>query len=163
MANQKILDRKQETINEIVETVKNSKTIVIFEYHNLTVADMTELRRKLKATDSDVRIYKNTLTKRALDSLNIDMGNELVGPKAMAYGTDIIAPIKVVSDFAKSHEALQIKIGYIDGEVAGIDVINKYASIPSREGLLTMFAGGLMSVVKDFAIGLDLHSQNLEK
>lgn len=163
MANQKILDKKQEIVNEIANTVKESKTVVLFEYQGLSVADMTELRRKLKATGSDVKINKNTLTKRALDSLNIDMDSELVGPKAMAYGTDIIAPIKVLSEFAKDHEALKIKIGYIDGELADLDVIKKYASIPSREGLLTMFAGGLMSVVKDFAIGLDLHSQNLEK
>lgn len=163
MANQKIIEAKQGIVNEIVDNVKNSSTFVLFEYQGLSVADMTSLRRKLRETGSDLKIYKNTLTKRALDSLNIDMSEELVGPKAMAFGTDTIAPIKVLSDFAKEHEALQMKIGMVDGEMADIEVLNKYASIPSREGLLTMLAGGLMQTVKDFAICLDLHSQNLEE
>lgn len=163
MANAKIIEKKQEVVNEIVNKVKDSSTFVLFEYQGLTVSDMTELRRKLREADSDLKIYKNTLTRRALNSLDIDMDSELAGPKAMAYGTDAIAPIKVLSDFAKTHEALQMKIGMVDGEIADIDTLKKYASIPSRDGLLTMFAGGLMQTVRDFAICLDLHSQNLEE
>ncbi|MCI8445421.1 MAG: 50S ribosomal protein L10 [Bacilli bacterium] len=163
MANAKIIEKKQEVVKEIVNNVKESSSFVLFEYQGLTVSDMTELRRKLRESGSDLKIYKNTLTKRALDSLNIDMTSELTGPKAMAYGTDAIAPIKVLHDFSKDHEALQMKIGMVDGEIADIDMLKKYASIPSRDGLLTMFAAGLMQKVKDFAICLDLHSQNLEK
>lgn len=163
MANAKIIEKKQEVVNEIVNKVNESSTFVLFEYQGLTVSDMTELRRKLREAGSDLKIYKNTLTRRALNSINIDMDAELAGPKAMAYGTDAIAPIKVLSDFAKTHEALQMKIGMVDGEIADIDTLKKYASIPSRDGLLTMFAGGLMQTVRDFAICLDLHSQNLEK
>lgn len=163
MANAKIIEKKQEVVNEIVNKVNESSTFVLFEYQGLTVSDMTELRRKLREAGSDLKIYKNTLTRRALNSINIDMDSELAGPKAMAYGTDAIAPIKVLSDFAKTHEALQMKIGMVDGEIADIDTLKKYASIPSRDGLLTMFAGGLMQTVRDFAICLDLHSQNLEE
>lgn len=163
MANVKIIEKKQEVVNEIINKVNESSTFVLFEYQGLTVSDMTELRRKLRETGSDLKIYKNTLTRRALNSINIDMDSELAGPKAMAFGTDAIAPIKVLSDFAKTHEALQMKIGMVDGEIADIDTLKKYASIPSRDGLLTMFAGGLMQTVRDFAICLDLHSQNLEK
>lgn len=163
MASKKILEAKQEVVNEIVNHVNDSATFVLFEYQGLSVADMTSLRRKLKETGSELKIYKNTLTKRALDSLNIDMTEELVGPKAIAFGTDTIAPIKVLADFAKDHEALQLKIGMIDGEIADTDKLKQYASIPSRDTLLTMFAAGLMSTVKDFAICLDLHSKNLEE
>lgn len=77
---------------------------------------MTELRRNLRTSGSDVKVYKNTLAKRALDSLNYDMQGELNGPKAMAYGKDVIAPIKALSDFAKSHPALELKIGVVDGK-----------------------------------------------
>ena len=163
MANQKIIEAKQGIVNEIVDNVKNSSTFVLFEYQGLSVADMTSLRRKLRETGSDLKIYKNTLTKRALDSLNIDMSEELVGPKAMAFGTDTIAPIKVLSDFAKEHEALQMKIGMVDGEMADIEVLNKYASIPSREGLLTMLASGLIGTVKDLSIALNMLSEEKEK
>ena len=162
MANVKVLERKQSIIDEISNNVKNSSAVVFFEYRGLTVSEMTSLRRKLRETGSDVKVYKNTLAKRALDSLNFDMQGELNGPKAMAYGTDVIAPIKVLSDFAKDHKALELKIGIVDGEVADYDMLAKLAATPSREQLLTMFAAGLLEHVKNVAICLDLHSQNLE-
>lgn len=163
MANQKILAQKQTVIDEITEKVKNSASLVVFEYHGLTVGETNELRRALKASGSELKVYKNTLVRRALETLNIDLDEELNGPKAFAFGTDVIAPIKTLSDFAKEHPALEIKVGYVDGEIAGIDLLKQYASIPSREGLLTMLAGGLMGVVRDLSICLDLYSQDLEK
>ena len=163
MANQKILEKKQVVIDEIANHAKESNAFILFEYQGLTVADMTELRRKLRESDSDLKIYKNTLTKRALDSLNIDLGDELNGPKAVAFGPDMIVPIKVLNEFAKTHEALQLKIGIVDGEVTDLDTLKKLAAIPSREGLLTMFASGLLQYQKEFAIGVDLYRQKLEE
>ncbi len=163
MANQKIIARKQETVNEITNKVKESSSTVLFEYHGLTVNETMELRRKLRDSGSDYKVYKNTLVKRALDSLNIDMDAELNGPKAIAFGTDAVAPIKVLSDFAKDHPALVMKIGYVDGQIADTNMLKQLASIPSREGLLTMLASGLMGVVKDLSICLDLYSKDLEK
>ena len=162
MANVKILERKQGIIDEIANKAKESASIVLVDYQGLTVGATNELRRKLRDTGSDLKIYKNTLTKRALDSLNIDLG-ELGGPKAVAFGTDAVAPIKVLSDYAKDHPALALKIGYVDGAVADEAMLKSLSQIPSREGLLTMLAGGLMQTVKEFAIALDLHAQNLEK
>lgn len=163
MANQKIIARKQETVNEITNKVKESSSTVLFEYHGLTVNETMELRRKLKEAGSEYKVYKNTLVKRALDSLNIDMDSELNGPKAIAFGTDAVAPIKVLSDFAKDHPALVMKVGYVDGQIADTNMLKQLASIPSREGLLTMLASGLMGVVKDLSICLDLYSKDLEK
>ena len=163
MANQKIIARKQETVNEITNKVKESSSTVLFEYHGLTVNETMELRRKLKESGSEYKVYKNTLVKRALDSLNIDMDSELNGPKAIAFGTDAVAPIKVLSDFAKDHPALVMKMGYVDGQIADTNMLKQLASIPSREGLLTMLAAGLMGVVKDLSICLDLYSKDLEK
>lgn len=162
MANPKILEQKQHTIDEIKEKFSNAATSVFFEYAGLTVAETTELRRKLKETDSELKIYKNTLAKRALDSLNIDLGDELNGPKAVAFGTDAIAPIKVLSDFAKDHPVLELKIGYVDGTITNKEELAKLAQVPGRETLLTMFAAGLLEHVKNVAICLDLHSKNLE-
>ena len=163
MANQKIIARKQETVNEITNKVKESSSTVLFEYHGLTVNETMELRRKLKESGSEYKVYKNTLVKRALDGLNIDMDSELNGPKAIAFGTDAVAPIKVLSDFAKDHPALVMKIGYVDGQIADTNMLKQLASIPSRDGLLTMLASGLMGVVKDLSICLDLYSKDLEK
>jgi len=163
MANQKILDKKQEIINEVAEKVKNSNSVVFFEYQGLTVSETNELRRKLKEADSEYKVYKNTLAARALNDLKIDLGETLEGPKAIAFSEDAIAPIKVLSDFAKTHQALQLKVGIVDGKVTNIDELKQLATIPSREGLLTMLAGGLMATVKDLSICLDLYSEKLEK
>ena len=163
MANQKIIEGKQQIVNEIVSKAKDSNCFVLVENQGLTVAETNELRRKLRETGSDFKIYKDTLMKRAMDALNIDFNAELEGPKALAFGSDAIAPLKVLSEFAKKTNKLEMKIGFVDGIVADAATLNTLASIPSREQLLTMFAGGLLQTVKDFAICLDLHSQNLEK
>ena len=95
--------------------------------------------------------------------MNINIDEHLNGPKAIAFGTDAVAPVKTLADFAKSHKALEIKVGVVDGSVADEKMLNELATIPSREGLLTMLAGGLMGVVRDLSICLDLYSQDLEK
>ena len=87
----------------------------------------------------------------------------MTGPKAIAFGTDAVAPIKTLSDFAKTHKALEIKAGVVEGELADQKMLSELAAIPSRDGLLTMFAGGLIEHAKNFAICLDLHAKNLEE
>lgn len=162
MANPKILEQKQSIIDEIKENVKESSSFIFLENHGLTVSETMELRRILRKSESELKIYKNTLVARALKDLDIDLADELNGPKVVAFGKDIIEPIKAVCEFAKKHENLVVKVGIVDGKVTGLDEINKLATIPSREGLLTMFASGLMAIPRDFAICLDLHSKNLE-
>ena len=163
MANQKIIEKKGQIVDEIVSKIKDSACVVLFENQGLTVSETNDLRRELRKNGSTFKIYKNTLAKRALDSLKIDFDSELEGPKAIAFGSDAIAPIKVLSEFAKKTNKLELKIGYVDGSVADANMLSTLANIPSREQLLTMFAGGLMQTCRDFAICLDLHSQNLEK
>ena len=80
----------------------------------------------------------------------------------LAYGTDAIAPIKTLSAFSKKHPALEFKIGIVDGKVADTAMLTALAAMPSRDQLLTMFAAGLIEHVKNVAICLDLHSQNME-
>lgn len=162
MANPKILEKKQIVIDEITNNVKESSSFIFLENNGLTVDETMELRRKLKESDSELKVYKNTLVARALKDLEIDLADELNGPKVVAFGKDIIEPIKAVNDFIKTHDKLIMKVGIVDGKITGLDELKKLATIPSREGLLTMFASGLLAIPKDFAICLDLHSKNLE-
>ena len=162
MANPKILEAKQKVIDEITNNVKESNSFIFLENNGLTVSETMELRRKLRESDSELKIYKNTLVARALKDLNIDLESELNGPKVVAFGKDMIEPIKIVSEFAKTHDKLTVKVGIVDGKITGLDELKKLATIPSREGLLTMFASGLLAIPRDFAICLDLHSKNLE-
>ena len=90
MANPKILEKKQAVIDEITENVKNSASFILLENHGLTVAETMELRRKLRESGSELKIYKNTLVARSLKSLDIDLEKELNGPKVFVYGKDTI-------------------------------------------------------------------------
>ena len=163
MASTKIIESKGNIVNEISDKVKNSESVILFSYQGLTVADMAELRRALKNVDSEVKVYKNTLVKRALDSLKINLETSfLEGPNAIVFGKELLEPIKAISEFAKNHEAAVIRVGIISGEVADLDVINKYATIPSRETLLTQLASGMMAYVRDLSIALDLYADKKE-
>lgn len=163
MASAKILENKKAVVKEIQDKVKNSESVIIFTYQGLTVSELSELRIKLREIDSEAKIYKNTLVRRALDDLKIDIEQFLEGPNAIVFGKDLLEPIKVISEFAKNHEKANITVGIISGAPADLDVIKEYASIPSREGLLTMLAGGMIQYVRDLAVGLNMYAEKLEK
>jgi large subunit ribosomal protein L10 len=163
MASEKILAQKQVVIDEIKERASNAKTIVLFDYRGMTDSETKELRIKLRESNSDYKVYKNTLMARAFNDLGIDLNAELNGPSAFAYGDDQIAPIKTLAEFAKTHPALVLKVGIVDGEKADQAKLAEYATIPSREGLLTMLAGGMIGIARDLSICLDLYSQQKEE
>ena len=164
MASKKILEAKSAVVSEISDKVKASESVIVFSYQGLTVAEFTELRRNLKDANGEVKIYKNTLVRRALNDLSIGMDEAfLEGPNAIVFGKTLLEPIKVLSKFAKEHEKATIRVGIISGNVASLETINEYASIPSREGLLTQLAGGMIQYVRDLSIALNLYSEQLEK
>ena len=163
MANAKVLEAKQKIIDEIKERVENSKSVVLFDYRGITDSEAKELRIKLRESGSDYKVYKNTLMARAFNDLKIDLNDSLVGPSAFAYSNDQVAAIKILTDFAKEHPALVLKVGIVDGEIADQAKLSEYATIPSREGLLTMLAGGMMGIPRDLSICLDLYSQQKEE
>lgn len=159
MANVNILSEKKSIVSEIKDRVNESNSVLFFEYRGLTVFELMELRRKLKNSGSDFKIYKNTLTKRALKDLNYDVEESMIGPNAVAFSKNVVEPIKALTDYAKTHQALEIKGGIVDGSVSSVEVIQKLATIPSREGLLTMVAGGMIGVVKNLSACLYLYSE----
>ena len=163
MASEKILNQKQVVIDEIKDRVQNAKTIVLFDYRGITDSESKELRSKLKENSSDYKVYKNTLMTRAFNDLGIDLSEGLTGPSAFAFSSDQIVPIKVLSDFAKNHPALVLKVGIVDGEKADQAKLVEYAKLPSREQLLTMLAGGMIGLVRDLSICLDLYSKQKEE
>lgn len=163
MASERILKQKQTVIDEIKERTENAKTIVLFDYRGITDSEAKELRIKLRESNSDYKVYKNTLMARAFNDLGIDLNEGLTGPSAFAFGEDQIAPIKTLAEFAKEHPALVLKVGIVDGEKADQAKLAEYATLPSRDGLLTMLAGGMMGIARDLSICLDLYSQQKEE
>lgn len=163
MASEKALKAKQVIIDEIKAHVQNAKTIVLFDYRGITDSEAKELRIKLRETNSDYKVYKNTLMARAFNELSIDLNEALNGPSAFAYGEDQVAPIKVLAEFAKNHPALSLKVGIVDGDKADKAKLAEYASLPSRDALLTMLAGGMIGLVRDLSVCLDLYSKQKEE
>ena len=149
---QNVLDAKKAVVEEITEKLQNSASTVVVEYRGLTVAEVTELRRQLRAESIDFKVYKNSMVSRAADAANLGELNEtLVGPNAFAFGTDAVAPARILAKFAKTHNALVIKSGVIEGKVFDAEAVNKFATLPNKEGLISMFLGCLQSPVIKFA------------
>ncbi len=163
MASKEILKQKEAIVNEITDKIEKSKTFLLLNYQGLTVSEIAELRNSLRDVNSDIKVYKNTLMNLALKNKKIELNDYMSGPNAYLFSDSIIEPIKVVSKFAKEHPALEVRVGYIDNEIVDVNTINQYATIPSMEGLLTMFAGGLIEHVRNLSIGLNLYAEKLEK
>ncbi len=162
MPSVKVLEMKKNVVEEIKEKIKDSKSLVLFDYCGLTDEVNKELRIKLRENESDYKVYKNTLLKLAFKDLDIDLGNYLEGPTAIAFSKDDIAAIKVLSECAKKNNTLVLKAGVVEGTVADQAKLDEFAKIPSREGLYTMLAGGMIGLVKDLSIALNLYAEQKE-
>ena len=162
MASERILNEKKQVVSEIVDKIKNSESVILFQYQGLTVAELTELRTQLREAGAEAKIYKNTLLNLACKELKINIDEFLEGPNAILFGKDLLEPIKVISKFAKDHDKLDIRVGVLSGSVADKSVIKEYASIPSRDGLLTMLASGMIQYVRDLSIALNLYAEKME-
>ena len=163
VANAKIIEQKASIVEEIKNKFENAKSVVLFNARGLKVSEVNELRRSLRESGSDYKVYKNTLAKRAVEGTDYDLASYLEGPTAISFSKDELAPVKIISDFAKDHKALEVKVGIVEGKLADVNALKEYAKIPSREGLLTMLAGGMIGVVRDLSICLDLYSKQKEE
>ena len=162
MASERILEEKKKIVSEITDKIQNSESVILFQYQGLTVSELTDLRNKFRDVNDEIKVYKNTLLKLACDGLNIDITEFLEGPNAILFGADLLEPIKVISEYAKKNNKLDIRVGVLSGSVSDKSVIAEYAAIPSREGLLTMLAGGMIQYVKDLSIALNLYAEKME-
>ena len=157
--------KKSEEVQVLAEKMQNINSFVIVDYSGLTVEQVTKLRRELTANGCEMRVIKNNITRRAAEAAGYkELSDTLVGPNAVAFSTeDSVSAAKVVYEFAKDNNALELKVGVVDGEYMNNEKILQIATIPTREVLLTMFAAGIMQPVKEVAIALHLHIENLEE
>jgi large subunit ribosomal protein L10 len=160
----KAIERKKVEVAALVERMQNSKSFVIVDYSGLTVEQVTKLRVELLENNCEIAVIKNNITKRAAQELGFgEIAETLVGPNAVAFSNaDSVSAAKIVYDFAQKNEALDLKVGVVDGEFMDNEKIQVIATIPSRDVLLTMIAAGLLQPIKEVAIGLDLMAQKLE-
>ncbi|KPV44163.1 50S ribosomal protein L10 [Alicyclobacillus ferrooxydans] len=147
------VQQKQAFVDELAERLAKSKSTIVTDYRGLSVAEVTELRRQLREAGVEYEVIKNTMTRRAAAKVEISgMDDLLTGPNAIAFGyDDVVAPAKVLFNFAKAHKALELKGGVVEGKVVGASEIESLATLPSREGLLSMLLSVLQAPMRNFA------------
>ncbi|MGX5389593.1 50S ribosomal protein L10 [Bacillus thuringiensis] len=150
----KVIETKQQVVTEIADKLRASKSTIVVDYRGLTVSEATELRKQLREAGVEFKVYKNSLTRRAAESAEMAELNEfLTGPNAIAFSNeDVVAPAKVLNDFATKHEALEIKAGVIEGKLVTLDEVKAIATLPSREGLLSMLLSVLQAPIRNLAL-----------
>ncbi|OEH86315.1 50S ribosomal protein L10 [Desulfuribacillus stibiiarsenatis] len=151
-----VREEKAQVVELLVEKIQNSKSTIVADYRGLNVKQVTELRKKLRESGIEFKVVKNTLTRRATEKTNFTALDEvLVGPTAIAFGEeDAVTAAKVLVDFAKKNDKLEIKGGIVEGQVVSVDEIKALASLPSREGLISMFLSVLQAPVRNFALAV---------
>lgn len=166
---------KVSAVAEIVENLNKSTAAVLTDYRGLTAEEMTELRRGLREGGVNFKIFKNTLATIAAREAGLDdLAGMLVGPTAIAFGfDDPIALAKMLNDFAKTHDALEIKGGILEKQIIDSAKVEELAKLPGREQLIAQFIGmlnmplvrlvtALHKPVRDLAVTLGQVVQNKE-
>ncbi|MCR5403710.1 MAG: 50S ribosomal protein L10 [Butyrivibrio sp.] len=149
------VELKQPVVNEISEKIKDAQAVVLVDHRGLTVAQDTELRKKLREEGVSYKVYKNTMMNFAFKGTDYEKLSEaglLNGPSAMAVSTtDPAAPARVLYEFAKKAKALEIKGGVVEGKFFDAQAMTEIAQIPSRDVLLSRLLGSMQSPIANFA------------
>lgn len=153
MPSEKVLEAKKAQVAEVIDVLKEAQTGVLVDYRGLTVEEDTDLRTKLRQANVKYFVMKNTLLLRAAKEVGLEALEEaLHGPTAIAVSSeDAVAPAKVLSDFAKENEKLEIKSGFMDGAIMSLDEIKKLAATPNMDTLIAKMMGSLNSPISSLA------------
>lgn len=135
-----------------MERMRENTGVLLTDYQGLTVAEISELRSKLRSLKCEYKVIKNTLSKIALEKMGLnDFAKNFEGPTAVAFEKgDPVSAAKVIVDFTKEHAKLKIKAGMLGEKLLSIDDIKSLASLPSREVLLARLLGSMQSSVSGF-------------
>ena len=159
-----IIAKKAEQVAIVAEKMKAAASIVVVDSRGLTVDQDTVLRRNLRESGVEFKVIKNSILTRAAEEAGLeDLKGLFVGPSAVAFSNeDVIAPAKILNDFAKTADALEIKGGAIEGAVASKEEILALATLPNREGLLSMLLSVLQAPVRNVAYAVKAVAESKE-
>jgi len=149
-----VIELKKQIVDEITAKFQASQSTIVVDYRGLTVGEVTELRKQLREAGIDFKVYKNSMTRRAAEAAGLSgLNDALTGPNAIAFSNeDVVAPAKILNDFAKKNEALEIKAGVIEGNITSVEEVKALAELPSREGLLSMLLSVLQAPIRNLAL-----------
>ena len=148
-----VIAKKAELVEAVAEKMKAAASIVVVDSRGLTVEQDTNLRRSLRDAGVELKVIKNSILSRAAEKAGLDdMKDLFVGPSAVAFSNeDVVAPAKIINDFAKEAEALEIQGGAVEGAVSSVEEIKALAALPNREGMLSMLLSVLQAPVRNVA------------
>ena len=148
--------KKAQLVTEVAEQFKNASSVVVVDYLGITVEQATNLRSELRKAGVQFAVVKNSILSRAAKEAGLEgMDDVFKGPSAVAFSNDdVVAPAKILADFAKKVEALEIKAGVVEGKVSSKEEIEALAKLPSREGLLSMLLSVLQAPVRNTALAI---------
>ena len=147
------VELKQPVVAEIAEVLNGAKSAVVVDYRGLTVEQDTALRKQLREAGVSYKVYKNTMIRFAAKGTEFEaLEPHLEGPTALAVSKeDATAPARIICNFAKKAEALEVKAGVVEGSVYDAAGIQELSKIPSREVLLSKLLGSLQSPITNLA------------
>ncbi|WP_125565659.1 50S ribosomal protein L10 [Companilactobacillus insicii] len=153
---QEKLAQKEALVKEVAANLKGAKSVIVVDYLGLTVEQATAMRAELREQGATMQVIKNTVLRRAAEEAGLEGLEEFfVGPTAIAYSEeDPVAPAKVAAKYAKDVESVEIKGGIIEGKAASLEEIQALATLPNRDGLLSMLVSVLQAPVRDFALAV---------
>jgi large subunit ribosomal protein L10 len=138
---------KEEIVAEIKDRFNGSEAVIMADYRGLTVKEMQQLRVAVREAGGEIKIYKNSLTEIAIRELALpNMDEYLQGPTAFVFiAEDPVAPAKALSGFAKEHQALELKGGFVQNQVVDAAAVKAIATLPSREELVAKLLGTMQN------------------
>ncbi len=164
MPNEKVLEAKKAQVAQVVEAINGAATGVLVDYRGLTVDEDTKLRNDLRAAGVKYFVVKNTLLRLAANQVGLEeLDSTLHGPTALALSEDPVAPAKILFDFAKDNDKVEIKTGFMDGKVLSMDELTSLAKTPSKDTLIAKIMGSLNAPVSNLVRLLDTIAKGEEE
>ena len=157
--------KKETLVQAAAEKFESAASVVIVDYRGLTVEEVTNLRKQLRDAGVEMKVIKNSILSRAAKKVGLDGLDEVfTGPTAVAFSNDdVVAPAKIIDEFAKDAKALEIKGGVIEGKVSSVEQITALAKLPNREGLLSMLLSVLQAPVRNGAYAVKAVAEKNEE
>ncbi|MBU0649128.1 50S ribosomal protein L10 [Patescibacteria group bacterium] len=149
----KTKEQKKKVVDQLKEKFGKAKSVVFADFQGLKVSEIEELRNKCHEQDIDYTVAKKTLLRLALKEAELKdiEPKEILGSLATVFGAeDEVAPAKLLAEFAKTHQALEIKAGILEGKLVGADVIIALSKVPSKPELYAKLVGTINAPISGF-------------
>ncbi|HSG05898.1 MAG TPA: 50S ribosomal protein L10 [Nitrospiria bacterium] len=152
-----VKEEKKQAVKDLHDKFSESKVAILMEFSGLSVAEMTDLRRKLRTQKGELKVVKNSLARRAVEGTGLSESvDAFKGPIAVTFGfEDPVGPAKVIKEFSDEVKGkAKLKVGIVEGDFADAQAIARIASLPKKEVLITDLVSRMQSPISGLVNGL---------